>query len=108
MSGALNSAEAVGRLPRHRPVRVAVAGLGQAALQIHLPACGRFEGVAVVAGCDPDEAARRAAVRAGVRDVHSELPAMLAASAPDVVLVLTPPALHEEHCLAALAAGAHV
>ena len=87
--------------------RIALLGLGAAARQIHLPAYRRL-GVQVVGGCDTDPAARtRAEAEWGLR-TFAEPQAMIQATRPDIVSILTPPDHHVEHCQLALSAGCHV
>ena len=90
--------------------RVAVIGLGAATNNIHLPAL-RLLGsrVQVVAGCDPDPAAReRASTKWRIPRVFADPAEMLGAVESDWVIVVTPPAMHREHAEQALAAGRHV
>lgn len=90
--------------------RLAIIGLGAAARNIHLPACRSLgQRVDVVAGCDPDPAARdRAAKKWKIPRVFAEPAEMLDAVDCDWVIVCTPPAFHREHARLALAAGRHV
>jgi predicted dehydrogenase len=89
--------------------RVAVVGLGAVWRHVHLPAFAQLRHrVRVVAGCDSDPAAREQAQRNGVSEVFATITEMLEKSCPDVVAVCTPPALHREHVIAALAHGCHV
>lgn len=90
-------------------LRVALVGCGMIS-EFHLRGWARIPEVEVVGLADRRREAaeaRRAAFAPGAR-VHDGLEALLAAERPDVVDVLTPPALHAAHCLAAAAAGAHV
>jgi predicted dehydrogenase len=91
-------------------MRVAFIGLGAVAHNIQLPACRLLGGrVQVVAGCDPDAAARDRAIRHWkIPAVFEDPAAMLAAAKPDWVFVCTPPALHRAHTELALQAGCHV
>lgn len=87
--------------------RIAVIGLGEAGLEIHLPALAGLRDVSVVGACDPD-AGRRARARdrwgvAGFETIED-----LLSTRPEVVIVATPPALHAMHAIACLDAGAHV
>ena len=89
--------------------RIAIIGLGAVTRNIHLPACAQLGGrVTVVGGCDPDPAARAKAERRGLPVVVSDPRELLERTRPDVVAVCTPPDLHREHALLALAAGCHV
>ena len=88
--------------------RVVVAGLGNAATNLHLPALALIEGARVVGGCDPSEARRsEASTRFGI-PVFATLEEALRTSSPDVVIVCTPPEMHLALCMQAFAAGAHV
>lgn len=92
------------------PIRAAVVGCGGIARGRHLPALaalsGRAEAVALV---EPDEEQLAAtAAEWGVPGRYTALEAMLAAEAPDLVLVCTPPAAHREAVTASLDAGAWV
>jgi predicted dehydrogenase len=89
------------------PVRAAIVGLGGIAEE-HLNKLARIEGAEVVGICDlsrtlVDAVAERYAVGPGFTD-YAE---MLAASNPDVVHVLSPPATHRDLVLAAFERGAH-
>lgn len=91
-------------------VRLAIIGLGAVTRNIHLPAYARLKGeVRVVAGCDPDPAAR-AAARAewGVPEVYDDARLMIERERPEVVAVCTPPAQHAGPALLALERGCHV
>ena len=79
--------------------RVAIAGLGAAARNIHIPALRKVPEARVVGAYDPVQ--------------RSEFPACesieaLLATKPDVVIVATPPDAHLPIAKAALEAGAHV
>ncbi len=88
--------------------RIAFIGLGAAVQNIHLPAYRRLRArVTVVGGCDPDPSARAAAERRGIA-VFSDSLEMLERTTPDIVAVVSPPALHRMHTELALAAGCHV
>lgn len=75
----------------------------------HLPALARVEGLDVVALHDSDPAAiAHAALQARGARGHEQLDAFLADPDVGVVAVLTPPAQHGEHAVAAFAAGKRV
>jgi predicted dehydrogenase len=95
-------------VPRADAQRVALVGLGTAAYGIHLPALAQLARARLIAGVDPSAAARDRFARSHGLPVYSELLPMLERERPDWVVVATPPKLHREACLAALAAGAHV
>jgi D-apiose dehydrogenase len=86
-----------------KTVRIALAGLGAAARQIHLPAYAALPGVEVVGGADP-------AVTAGTFPfpVFASAEAMLAGVKADVLAVLTPPDTHFALAALGLHAGCHV
>lgn len=89
------------------PRRIAVMGLGEAGLGIHLPALADLPAVTVVGACDPDPERRvRAWERWGIPGF--ETTEELLQAGPEVVVVATPPALHARHVIAALESGAHV
>jgi predicted dehydrogenase len=85
--------------------RIAVAGLGAAARQIHLPAYRGIAGLSVVGGYDP-----------ALRDGDGRFPFPLFSSAeemldkarPDLLSVVTPPAHHLALTRLGLEAGCHV
>src|SRR5438445_11333758 len=84
---------------------VAIVGLGFG--RAHIPAF-QAQGCEVIALCQRDEAAARAlAERYGVPRVLDRWERMLAESKPELVVIATPPALHEAIALAALGAGWH-
>ncbi|MET7401887.1 Gfo/Idh/MocA family oxidoreductase [Dactylosporangium sp. NPDC005572] len=90
-------------------VRTAVVGTGNIA-RIHVEALRELgDRVTVVAGVDIDEArAREFCAVHGIPRAGADLPAVLAATRPDLVHVCTPPGAHLDAARAALAAGAHV
>ncbi len=89
--------------------RVALIGLGGSADRIILPALRAVSTVQVVAGSDPDAAARdRAARRWRVPRLYAGPEEMLREEAPDVAIIATPPLTHRDLCLLALAHGCHV
>ncbi len=91
------------------PIRTAVVGAGGIARGIHLPALAGNPDTEIVAVADVDAArARAVADEFGVTDAFTDVDAMLAASAPDFVVVATPPGAHKEATIAALDAGAWV
>lgn len=89
-------------------LRVAVAGLGNAAVNLHLPALAAIPHAQLVGGCDPDQATRLAAGRRFAFPVFATLGEVLSSTRPEVVIVCVPPRAHRQVCLEALAAGAHV
>ena len=92
------------------PVGLGVIGVGDVALRDYLPEFGRLAGraeVVAVASGDGGRARDAAARFAGAR-AYAGYVDLLADSAVDAVLNLTPIGLHGEVTLAALAAGKHV
>lgn len=88
-------------------MKVGIVGCGMISGH-HLTAATRYRGSEVVALVDRDIARARAqAARFSVRQSFDNLADLLALK-PDVVHVLTPPALHLGVVLEALAGGAHV
>ena len=81
-------------------VRVAIAGMGRAAMSIHIPALRKISEAEIVGFFDPVQSAS---------DFQSfpTLDALLATS-PDVLVIATPPSSHLPIALKALKAGAHV
>jgi predicted dehydrogenase len=90
-------------------LRLAVAGCGQVFERYHLPALLRSRDWRAVAVSDPDPVRRGRAVAAlpgaTAFDVAVD---MLSSTAPDAVLVSTPPATHPGIAVAALERGFHV
>lgn len=89
-------------------LRVAVAGLGNAAVNLHLPALAAIPHAQLVGGCDPSEATRLDAGKRFAFPVFATLGEVLSSTRPDVVIVCAPPKAHKAICLEALAAGTHV
>jgi predicted dehydrogenase len=91
------------------PFRVAVAGAGLIS-PAWLPLLRDRTDVEVVSVADPDEATARAALARDGLDapVFATLEAAAAATAPDVVVNLTPPAAHRSVVETALGLGCHV
>ena len=89
------------------PTRVALIGLGNAGLTLHLPALAALPSVSVVGAFDPDPVRRDRAVQDFKIPVSASFEQSLD-SKPDVVIVASPPETHTDYTLAALRAGAHV
>jgi predicted dehydrogenase len=94
-------------------VRVAVVGCGDHGRGGHLKAYRQLieagEPAQVVAVCDRDaERARETAEEFGVSAWYTDHQEMLRAVQPDAVSIATPPLVHKQQTLDALAAGAHV
>ena len=83
--------------------RVAIAGLGRATREIHLPAAAKLDRLEIVGAADP--AAPN--VRFGF-PLFRDLPELLRETHPDIVVVATPPDSHYALAREALEAGAHV
>lgn len=83
-------------------MRLAIAGLGAAAREIHLPAYAKVAEVEVVGGFDPASKTERPF------PIYPTFEAMLEKARPEIVAVVTPTAFHYELTAAALAAGCHV
>ena len=102
-------------MPAHRsnaPLRTAVVGAGGIARSGHLPALRKLAAdgsVAPVAVVDLDaDAARRLADETGIGYAGTDLTAMLGEVRPDLVVLCTPPAVHRDQAVTALAAGSWV
>src|SRR5437899_611121 len=87
----------------------AIIGLGNVALEGHLPGWMRRRDVAIVAATDL-EPGRRAAIETRIPRVrwHATAQDLLAREKPDFVDICTPPATHGPLVAAALQAGCHV
>lgn len=83
--------------------KIAIAGLGAAARQIHLPAYAKSSNIKIVGGYDP-------AVKQNVFPfpVFSSLEALLEQTRPDLLTVATPTDFHFEQTKLGLLAGCHV
>lgn len=95
--------------PAH-PVTVAIVGAGNIAEAAHLPALraqGEQVSVVAVVDVDPERAAAFAAAW-DIPAVFGDVPQMLDAVRPDLVVVCTPPVAHREAIVACLDAGAWV
>jgi len=88
---------------RREPYRIALAGLGRAAREIHIPAMRKLDRLRIVGGADPAPPNADFGFA-----LFPDLATMLRATEPDIVAVLTPPATHYELVRASLQAGAHV
>jgi D-apiose dehydrogenase len=83
--------------------KVAIAGLGAATKQIHLPALAKLRGLEIVGGLDP--AVRNARFPFPLFSTAEE---MLDKARPDILIVATPPAAHFELARMGLQAGCHI
>lgn len=91
----------------HR-MRIALIGLGDAGLNIHLPALAGMRSVALVGVTDRNQARRDRAAATCHAPAFADFDAMMAGSTPDVVIIGTPPDSHSDYAIRALGAGAHV
>ena len=94
------------------PLRIALVGIGSAASRAHLPILSEAEAagrVTLVGICDPDPA-RRQAVAAGHPGTRSfaDNETMLDATAPDLLVIATPPSAHLDEMESAAMRGIHV
>jgi predicted dehydrogenase/nucleoside-diphosphate-sugar epimerase len=90
-----------------RTLRVGIVGAGYVSTY-HIRACQGLEGVEVVGLADPNVAlAREVASKFQIPAVYPSL-TELGAVRPDVIHVLTPPALHARLAMEALEMGCHV
>jgi predicted dehydrogenase len=83
--------------------KVAIAGLGAAAKQIHLPAVAKLRGLDLVGGFDPASGNPRFPF-----PLFSTAEEMLDKARPDILIVATPPAAHFELARMGLQAGCHI
>jgi predicted dehydrogenase len=89
-------------------MRFAFVGLGRATRLYHLPAVSGLPDGEVVGGADPSEEQRETWTAATGTPAYEGLEELLEQTAPDVVVVATPPETHAGLCVRALEAGAHV
>ncbi len=83
---------------------IAIAGLGAAAREIHLPAYAKVADLKVVGGFDPAPPPGRTFPF----PLFDSLGKMIEATHPDIVAVVTPTTFHHELTAGALRAGCHV
>ena len=83
--------------------RIAIAGLGASAREIHLPAYKSLPGLQVVGGCDPVARAEDFSF-----PIFRSVPEMLEKTQPDILAVVTPPASHFCITSQGLQAGCHI
>ena len=83
--------------------RIGIAGLGLAGRTIHVPAYAAMPAVELVGGCDPVAPAHRLPF-----PVFPSLDELLRATAPDVLVVATPPDSHHDLVREGLEHGCHV
>ncbi len=90
------------------PVRVAIAGLGDAGFAMHLPALSSLSGAVVVGVCDHSEERQKRAAGKWKVAVFADAADMIAACSPELLIVATPPGTHADLCIMGLEAGANV
>jgi len=89
-------------------MRVALVGLGEAGFGMHLPALSGMAGVQLAGVCDRDAGRRDLAAARFAVPAFDDVDRLLGETAPEAVVIATPPDSHVDLCLRALAAGAHV
>jgi myo-inositol 2-dehydrogenase/D-chiro-inositol 1-dehydrogenase len=91
------------------PLRVGIVGLGRLGRRHAQNLAQRVPSAELVAACSPvaDELAW-AKDALGVRNLHADYAALLADTAVEAVLLVTPTSLHPEHIIQALQASKHV
>ena len=89
-------------------MRIALIGLGDAGLNIHLPALAAMRSVTVVGVTDRNQDRRDRAAATCQAPAFADFDAMLAEGRPDAVVIGTPPDSHSAYAIRALGAGAHV
>jgi len=90
-------------------IRLAVVGAGNQCTQSLMPAVPSIPELDLVAVCDlKRDLAERNARAFGARAVYTEVGRMLRDEAPDAVMVVGPPQMHEEIGLQVLESGAHL
>jgi predicted dehydrogenase len=85
------------------PRKIALAGLGAAAREIHLPAYADVPGLQVVGGCDPAAKGGRFPF-----PVFASAEEMIDRTRPDILSVVVPPEHHHALATLGLQAGCHV
>lgn len=88
--------------------RIAIAGLGSAAEQLHIPASRLLANVTLVGAADPSSKRRAWANAQGLGPVFETVDELLETVRPDILIVGTPPETHRDVSLRAISAGAHV
>jgi predicted dehydrogenase len=93
-----------------KKARIAVVGAGGIGAAAHLPAVTALPEIAeLVAIVDLDEARRTAAGETfGPTNLYADLAVMLEEQKPDIVVIATPPHLHEHLAIQAMRAGSWV
>lgn len=81
--------------------RIAIAGLGAAARNIHLPALKKIDGIELVGSHDP-------IVQIPGLPYFASIEALLEGARPDILVVASPPSAHVDTVCAGLEAGCHI
>lgn len=90
-------------------IRLAVVGAGNQCTNSLMPGIPYIPEIELVAVCDlKRDLAERNARRFGARAAHTDVAEMLRQEAPDAVMVVGPPRMHEEVGLQVLEGGAHL
>src|SRR3972149_1683945 len=96
-------------MPVASKVRLAVIGAGRQCTTALMPSIPFVEEIDLVAICDlRQELAERNARNFGARAACTDFTKMLREEAPDAVMVVGPPQMHEELGLAVLEGGHHL
>ncbi|MBI2887589.1 MAG: Gfo/Idh/MocA family oxidoreductase [Chloroflexi bacterium] len=92
-----------------QPVRIGVIGAGAFTRQRHIPKLREITGVEILAVCNrTPETVRQVAREFSIPHAYTDWRQVIARPDLDAILVGTPPYLHHQATLAALAAGKHV
>ncbi len=96
------------RKPAHAPLRHAIIGIGAGIVTAHVPAFQALDNIVIVGGSDVSAAAGQP--RADELDCpfFTDHRQMLAATQPDITVILTPHPFHAAIAIDALNAGSHV
>ena len=89
------------------PVRIGIAGLGQAGAAM-VPTIERHAGMRIAAAVEPNPDIRSRFARDFQVPVHAAFEALCAEPSVELVYIATPTKHHADHTLTALAAGKHV
>lgn len=89
-------------------MRIAIAGLGSAADQLHLPALRLLPHLTLAGAADPSGERRNWAAGKGIGPLYGSVEELLQKAKPDILIVGTPPESHRDIAIQALDAGAHV
>ena len=89
-------------------MRIGFVGLGWAATAFHLPALQQVPGAVLVGGCDTSQEQRDAWEAKTGTPTFAALDELVERTAPEIVVVATPPDSHADVCVEALERGLHV